>query len=224
MSTKSKEFNISSIVNEINIDVEKQMQEIDWGKSAIDINRMVKLSKFNKRKHVNFFDFSLQFMTSIVAFTLIIGVLLGYFLSIKNVTNINPSKYQTSPKITLTRLESTLNKREINIYFAQAHLLLTEIMEVCVDNTIKIDTKYLNNRRVKKLLKKNRYFNKNSSDSQWLVSRNLLGKIEWVLLEILMADGELGCEIQKKLQKYITKERLLFKLRLLSSEASFSEV
>ncbi len=224
MNTKSKEFNISSIVNEINIDVEKQMQEIDWEKSAIDINRTVKLSKFNKKKHTNYFNFSLRFAIPIATLILIIGVSLGYFLSIRNITQTNPSQYQTSAKITLARLESTLNKREINIYFSQAHLLLTEIMEVCVDNTIKIDTKYLNNRRVKKLLKKNRYFNKNSSDSQWLVSRNLLGKIEWVLLEILMADGELGCEIQKKLQKYITNERLLFKLRLLSSEASFSEV
>ena len=215
---------ISSIVNEINVDAEKQMEGINWDKNALDITRSVKLNKFNKKKRTGYFSFSLRYAIPVTAFIFIIGISLGYFLSISNTGSISPDSFQKTSKITLAKLESTLNKRELNVYFEQAHLLLTEIMEVCKNNTIKIDTKYLNNRRVKNLLKMNRYFKKDSSESQLLVSQGLLKKIEWVLLEILMTDGELSCEKQKELQKYIIDERLLFKLRLLSSEASFSEV
>ncbi len=219
-----KSLDILSIIDDINTDAEMKMESIDWDKNAADITRNVKINNFNKFNKKRSYNFTLRTSMLMVASVLLVGISLGYFLTNRNIREANTYIPEKGARITMARLESTLNRREITLYFEQAHMLITEIMEVCKDHTITTDSKYITTRRVKNLLKKNRLFNKDSSDPKWLVSQNLLKKIEWILLEILMSDGELSCEKQKKLQEYISKERLLFKLRLLSSEASFSEV
>ncbi len=230
MNKKSDKINVFSIIDEININTESQMKDINWEKNAIDIVRTVKLNEFKKNKKDNkYFTFPFKFAIPLTVVILMIGIFIGQFISYNGNSNnfTKPNSFQTHNQetiITLAKLESTLNKREINAYFDQANLLLTEIMEVCNNRAITTDIKYINSRRVRSLLRKNRLFNKDSYDAKWLVSHSLLKKIEWVLIEILMSEGKLDCDKQKQLQKYITEERLLFKVRLLSSEASFSEV
>lgn len=227
MNKKKNKIDIFSIVNEINSYTENHMKEINWEKNAVDIVRTIKISKFRKNKnHNKYFTFSLKFVIPSVIIILMIGISIGLFISYNDdITKSNsPQPHYQETRITLAKLESTLNKREINTYFDQANLLLTEIMEESENRTITTDIKYINSRRIRGLLRKNRFFNKNSYDAKWLVSNSLLKKIEWVLIEILMSDGKLDYNKLKQLQKYIIDEKLLFKVKLLSSEASFSEV
>jgi hypothetical protein len=134
----------------------------------------------------------------ILILEIFIGQFIAYNRNNRNFTKSNSLQtYNQETRITLAKLESTLNKKEINAYFDQANLLLTEIMEVCDNRAITTDIKYINSRRVRILLRKNRLFNKDSYDAKWLVSHSLLKKIEWVLIEILMSEGKLDCNKQK---------------------------
>jgi hypothetical protein len=97
-------------------------------------------------------------------------------------------------------------------------------MKQCsLDDTLTWKTKN-NIERIKLLLTKSRYFNQNLNNPQLLSTQILLEKIEWLLFELLMIDGEVSCEKLQRLQKFIQKERLLFKIRLIEKELFLSEV
>ncbi len=219
-----KPIDIAGLVNRINLDAERESKQIDWERSVADITRSVKLSKFNRIKSPGIAGILLKLALPASLAILVIGISIGYLMTQKgndNSLRLMP-KQSNNERLMLTKLESTLVRRELGIYFDQAHILIAEIMESChpegpdsSGETVSLDMP-----RVRALLKKNRYFEQDNSDLQWMQARTLLKKIEWLLFEILMCDGELNCEKQQKLQKYISDERLLFKLRLMGNESS----
>lgn len=194
--------------------------------------------------------FSWKLATSVLTSVLLIGVGLGYLLfdhsqhpasnSLENAPNqyagnhdaqrefnhSPESSFETSSTLSLARLETTLAKKEISVYFQQTQFLLTDLMKPYNTEGAFSFQNPIDMKRVKTLLNKNRYFSQNLDDPQLISSKQLLEKIEWLLIELLTFDPN-DRDLQskmKQLQHVITEEKLLFKIRLFSKDSISNEV
>jgi len=153
----------------------------------------------------------------------IMGIITGYLLFYKSSKEdvIGKSAFRTA---SLAKIETTLAKKEVGEYFKQSQLIITDLMKQCSLNETMTWKNQDNIKRIKLLLTKSRYFNQNLNNPQLLSTQILLEKIEWLLFELLIIDKDVSCEKLQHLQKFIQKERLLFKIRLIEKELFLSEV
>ncbi len=202
------------------------MTTIDWEENARVITQGIRF-KFKKPRRTWGFSFqplNWKLVVPTLAGVFILGLWLGYLLF------YTPSQVSLSweaaskTDAALARLETTLAKKEIQGYFQQTQLLLTDLMRQCEEDGTASWATQLNRQRARTLLNKNRYFNQDLSNPQLLSTKQLLKKIEWLLYEVLTLDEETSCDQLRRLQDYIQQERLLLKLRLVGKDISYSEV
>lgn len=213
------------------------MEEIDWEKNAELISSGITFKSPEREPNpgwASWFSFSFNMKWAAAAVMLIFGLGIGLGYLMFNGPKINylapgPVAGQTINRVnnnsaSLARLENTLAKREVKQYFQQSQLVLTDLMEQCNTGDSFSMQNQLDMKRIRALLGKNRYFNKNLDNPDLMSSKKLLKKIEWLLFEIMMNSDDASCDKLEKLQKYIKKERLLLKIRLAGKELAVSEV
>jgi anti-sigma factor RsiW len=204
---------------------EREMEQIDWNANAENISLGVRF-KHSRRSRAPRFHFSWLLAIPTLTAVFILGIWLGYFLFYNN-TRPNPLTADGEPvrvKTTLARLETTLAKREMEVYFQQTQMLLTDLMRQCGEDGTGAWTSGLTRKQARILLNKNRYFSEDLSNPHFLSSRRLLKKLEWLLYEIVTLDENASCDQLQLLQNFIRKERLLLKLRLVGKDIDFQEV
>jgi len=212
--------------NQIDDEANAVMTTIDWEENARVITQSIPF-KFKKPRQTWDFSFQLlnwKLMVPTLAGVFILGLWLGYLL-FYTPSQVSLSREPASKTDTaLARLETTLAKKEVQGYFQQTQLLLTDLMQQCEEDGTASWATQVNRQRARTLLNKNRYFNQDLSNPQLLSTRRLLKKIEWLLYEMLTMDEEASCDQLRRLQDYIQEERLLLKLRLVGKDLSYSEV
>lgn len=203
------------------------MQSIDWEETAQTISSAIPFKHYKPAASTSrrlSFLFNWKLAAPLLTGVFLLGIWLGYFLfHVSPYPPLLPEK-ETSPEVSLARLENTLAKKEVAHYFKQSQLVLTGLMEQCdVDGSFSWKNQ-VDRKRIRALLSKNRYFNQNLNNPDLLSSKKLLKKIEWLLYEILMTGDDTSCRRLQRLQEYIEQERLLFKIRLVGKELSYDEV
>jgi hypothetical protein len=209
------------------------MASIDWEENARTITRQIPFKKTRQ----SWFAFSMKdaaitfnwkLAMPLVTGIFLMGIWLGYLLFHQPPRPIPSTQLMaredTASGLPLERLEQTLARQEVAGYFKQSQLVLADLMQHCeADGSFSIDNR-VDKQRVRALLSKNRYFKDNLDDPRLSASKPLLKKIEWLLYELLMTGDDSSCQKLERLQEYIKKERLLFKIRLIGEELSLSEV
>lgn len=213
------------MVRETQKAAEREMKQIDWEANAENISLGIRF-RHSRKARAPRFRFSWQLAIPTLAAVFILGIWLGYFLFY---TNTHPSPQtsdgeQVRVKTALARLETTLAKREMQGYFQHTQMLLTDLMRQCGEDGTGTWTSELTRKQARILLNKNRYFSEDLSNPQFLSSRRLLKKLEWLLYEIVTLDENASCEQLQLLQDFIRKERLLLKLRLVGKDIDFQEI
>jgi hypothetical protein len=205
---------------------EISMKSIDWEENAHIITRSVRFRERRPAWGFSFPSFNWKLAVPTMAAVLLLGIWLGYLLFYNAApTGINEElEKEPEARFALARLETTLNKKEMQGYFQQTQILLTDLMRQCDEDQMVSWAAKINRERVKTLLNKNRYFSRDINNPQLLSTRPLLEKIEWLLYEILTLNDDISCRKLQHLQDYIRRERLLLKLRLVSKDISFKEV
>lgn len=224
---------IYGVTRDINEAAESSMETVDWEANAERIARIARAARFKRSARdrafsFNPFNFNWGPAVPALAGVFVLGILLGYLLFYTPVPpGFSPTGGTAAPRnadTTLARLETTLAKREMRGYFQQTQMLLTDLMRQCDDDGTASWNTGVNRRQVRTLLNKNRYFNQDLSNPQFLSTRRLLKKIEWLLYEMVALDDGASCEQLQRIQEFIRKERLLLKLRLVGKDISFKEV
>lgn len=208
------------------------MAAIDWEANAEAITQRIPfkppaVNMHRRRGFMPVFGFSRQWAAAAVVLIFSLGIGLGYLLFHSPEPPDQPNAFaQLSPDTgqSLDRLEATLAKREARQYFQQSQLVLTDLMDQCNTDTAFSMKNQMDKKRIRALLTKGRYFNKNLDNPDLLSSKPLFEKIEWLLYEILMSDNDTSCHRLQELQNYIKQERLLLKIRLVGKELSLDEV
>lgn len=207
---------------------EREMARIDWNANAENISSGIRFKRSRQYRDARLprFGFTWKMALPALAGVFILGISLGYFLFYDSARpgplTDNGQPFQA--KTTLARLETTLARREMQGYFQQTQMLLTDLMRQCDDDGTGAWTSELTRRQARILLNKNRYFSEDLSNPQFLSSRRLLKKLEWLLYEIVTLDENASCDQLRHLQDFIRKERLLLKLRLVGKDIDFQEV
>jgi len=221
---------------------EREMATIDWEENAYTISSRIPFKQvssspsYSRWAGLRFYfrelsyRFQWKYAVPVVAGIFLLGISLGYFLFHVSPTGSDELKNELVPiassEDSVATLENTLARKEITGYFSQTQLVLTDLMKQCNnDGTFSFQSQ-MDLQRVRSLLDKNRYFNQNLNDPQFMSSKKLLKKIEWLLFEILMSDtnDKTSCQKLQELQEYIKNERLLFKIRLVGKDLSVSEI
>lgn len=219
---------IYGVTRDINDAAGSAMETIDWEANAERIARGVRFKRPARTREFSFNPFTFNWSPAVPAMAgvFLLGILLGYFLFYTPGPSDSPLSGVTSgqPDAALARLEATLAKRGMRDYFQQTQLLITDLMRQCDDDGTASWSTGVNRRQVRTLLNKNHYFNRELSNPQFLSSRRLLKKIEWLLYEMVTLDDGASCEQLQRLQQFIRKERLLLKLRLVGKDISYKEV
>jgi hypothetical protein len=205
---------------------EASMETIDWEENAQIITRSVRFRERRRAWSFSLPAFNWKLAVPTLASVLLLGVWLGYllFYNVPSDSVTEPYEVKPTAEFALARLETTLAKKEMQGYFQQTQMLLTDLMRQCDEEGMVTWAAQVNRKRVKTLLNKNRYFRQDINNPQLLSTRPLLEKIEWLLYEILTLNDEVSCRKLQHLQDYIRRERLLLKLRLVSKDISFKEV
>jgi hypothetical protein len=163
--------------------------------------------------------------SSIVLTTVfMMGLLIGYFLFHSSESSVPRLKGPVHNGLALNRIEVTLSRKQAIDFFRQTQLLLTGVLEQChIPSEISLNP-HFSTKQVRALLKKNRYFSQDLNRPELMSSKNLLNKIEFVLLEMLMMDEQTSCEEFHRLQQLIQQENILLKIRLIEKELTTYEV
>ncbi len=208
---------------------EAVMENIDWEENALDISHSIRINQSRRRARAwrPSWNFSLPLLgwklaAPVLAGVFILGISLGYLLFYQA-----PQRplavdeiFKSVDEALISRLETTLTRREMQGYFLQTQLLLTDLMRQCDEDGAATWSSGASRQRVQALLNKNRYFNEDISNPELLSTRRLLKKIEWLLYEMVELDEKGSCQELQRLQDYIRKERLLLKLRLVGKDIS----
>jgi hypothetical protein len=219
------------------------MATIDWEENAYEVSaaavkRRAPRFRFSFNLSDYGFGFNWKLAVPALASVLLFGIGLGYLFFHGNVSPSSPSLSRQQGREyaveipsngggnSLDRLENTLAKKEVSGYFQQTQLTLTDLMKQCDTDGAFSFRDNVDMQRVRSLLAKGRYFDQNLNDPRLISGKQLVKKIDWLLFEILMmdTDDKTSCEKLRRLQEYIKKERLLFKIRLVSKDFSISEV
>lgn len=194
---------------------------IDWTEQAHAIHRYV---KSRTRGRVQSRVPAWKILVPIAAAVFILGVGLGYLI-FSPVTVKSPLPgFSSAPQVSWSLLQATLGKRELNSYMTNAQILLTDLMRSCDPDSGRVDLDRLNRDRVRAMLQQSRYFDDYLQDPRLMSARGLLKQIDWLLYEILALDDGASCEQVARLQDYVRRERLLFKIRLIGKDIVYSEV
>jgi|GEM_PF-926185 len=231
---------IYGVTRDINDAADTSMESIDWEANAERIGRGVvfKRPAPTRTREFSFNPFHFNWSSAVPALAgvFLLGILLGYLLFYNpgQPGSSLPGAAAVQPETALSRLETTLAKRGMQDYFRQTQLLLTDLMRQCDDDGTASWSTGVNRREVRSLLNKNRYFNRELSNPQFLSTRRLLKQIEWLLYEMVTLDegdegdegneGGASCEQLRRIQEFIRKERLLLKLRLVGKDISYTEI
>lgn len=208
------------------------MASIDWEANAEAVTGRIPFKPpatdiRSRRSFMPGFGFSRQWAAAAVVLIFSLGIGLGYLLFHRTGPDIGKNTLAHLPEDntgSLDLLEATLAKREVRQYFQQSQLVLTDLMDQCNTDTAFSMENQMDKRRIRALLTKGRYFNRNLDNPDLMSSKPLLKKIEWLLYEILMSDDDTSCRKLQELQNYIKQERLLLKIRLVGKELSLNEV
>jgi hypothetical protein len=212
---------------------EAVMETIDWEENAQDISRGIRIDESRQRARAlrpswSFSLPSLNWKPAVLAMAVvfILGICLGYLLFYHAPQRPLALEeiFKPGDEGLISRLETTLTRREMQGYFLQTQLLLTDLMRQCDEDGAAAWSGGASRQRVRELLNKNRYFNEDLSNPELLSARRLLKKIEWLLYEMVELDEKGSCKELQRLQDYIRKERLLLKLRLVGKDISYKEV
>lgn len=159
-----------------------------------------------------------------LASVFIMGMLAGYFifrpLDSRGIRSEQPIVNGSALKL----METALSRRQVLDYFTQTQLVLTGIMEKCQIGPGESENPNFNVGQIRRLLGKNRFFSQDLNRPEFMSSRNLLNRIEFILFEMLTLDGRVSCEKLQRLQRLIQEERLLLKIRLIRKELTTYEV
>ena len=205
---------------------EVSMETIDWEENAHMITRGVRFKERRPAWSFSLPAFNWKLAVPTLAAVLLLGIWLGYLLFY----NASPGRIdrelekEPEARFALARLETTLAKKEMQGFFQQTQMLLTDLMRECEEDGMATWTAQVNRERVKTLLDKIRYFNQDKDNPQLLSTRPLLEKLESLMFEILTLNEEVSCHKFQRIRDYIRRERLLLKLRLVSKDVSFKEV
>lgn len=209
---------------------ESLMASIDWEESAESITSHIPFKEpASMRRSPSWFTWKL--LAPAVTAIFMMGIYLGYLMFYQNnpaplppqqagFTPVNPAIQQAS----LNRMENSLTRREVAGYFKQSQMFLTDLLDTCSADDNFPWKSQLDKKQIRSLLKKNRFFHQNLDDPRLYTSKPLLKKIEWLLVEILMADDNSSCEKLREFQDYIKQERLLFKIRLVGKELTSTDI
>ena len=226
---------ISRETSHLDESCDEVMTSIDWQETAQTISDAVSRKGWgagSRKSRLRWHDLAVSFKWKLAVPMLtgvfLLGIWLGYIFfhsPLKPPGPVRPMEDIPS-ETSLARLEKTLAKKEVASYFMQTQLVLTDLMKQCDTEASFSIQNQVDLQRVRALLSKSHYFKRSLDDPQLMSSKPLLKKIEWLLYEILMTDGddETSCQRLQQLQEYIKKERLLFKIRLVGKELSLSEV
>lgn len=216
----------------VNEEAEESMKKIDWQENAFMITRAALYKKRERERGLarGMWGWSRKWASAALAAVFVLGIGLGYILfhfstgtsSLKNASDIIAPTDSTVT--TLARLETTLARRELQVYFQQAHLLITDLLRRCEDDHISSWEAQMNHRQIRTLLNKKRYFEKDLEHPELLSVKLLLEQMEWLLYEMMVPEKEMNCERLNRLQNYVKKEKLLFKLRLVGRDIHENEV
>jgi hypothetical protein len=224
---------------------EAAMATIDWEENARELSRTIRFNESRERLRPRrpAWNFSLPVLqwklaAPALAGVFILGIWLGYLLfyqapqahqgyqehQLSQRSLAGSEILKPGDEALIDRLETTLTRREMQGYFLQTQLLLTDLMRQCDEEGTAAWSGGANRQRVQALLIKNRYFNEDLANPELLSTRRLLKKIEWLLFEMVELDDKSSCRELQRLQDYIRKERLLLKLRLVGKDISYTEV
>jgi hypothetical protein len=222
---------IYSETRQIHEAVEASMETIDWEENAQDIVHSIRLRQSRRRHRSWGFSFqpmNWKLLVPTLAGVLLLGIWLGYLLFYHAPSRalIEERAFQPDTVAVVDRLEAALAKREMQGYFQQTQMLLTDLMRQCDEDGTAAWVTGVNRQRVRTLLNKNRYLGQELTHPELLSTRRLIKKLEGVLYEMLTLDENTSCDQLERLQDYIRQERLLLKLRLVGKDISpsYSEV
>ena len=214
---------ITNQVDELDIENEKIIETIDWDDVTATISSRVRSvpSQVSKRFSVNLSNWKVLVPVGMTVF--ILGIAVGFLLFQTGSNNLELEKFKLEPELSLTRIESALDKKEVINYLKQSQLILTDLMKQSDHRESVSISKNLHIKKAKYLLRQNRYFKKNLNDPSLFIARNLIQKIEWLLIEILSMDQDISTDDLYRLQLFIEREKLLLKIRLIEKELTYQK-
>jgi hypothetical protein len=205
---------------------EAVIEEINWEENAEFITRRIFSKRFERAKVDSKIGWNWKIVVPVLATIFIMGICIGYilFYNSPGQDKLIPGSFTTNAPV-LTKLETTLTKREMRHYFKQTQLFLTDLMRKCdQSDNLGYSSDPIDLNTAKLLLNKNRYFNENKTNPELLSTRRLLKNIEFLLYEIMTLNSDVNCQRLQRIQKHIKEQRILLKLHLVSKDVSHSEV
>ncbi len=228
----SEEYNelkqILGTIDEADHETDVMMEQMDWDAMAGEIAGRVR-EEAETQKHLAVVTGGNQSgsgaavwkMAAPMAAVFFLGLFLGYLLFYSPAMKpVLQTGGPVTDDVSLARLESALNEKEVLDYLRQTQMMLTDIMNQPAGATQAVMTEpSLDSRRARGLLEKNRYFSQNLDQSRLSSARNVLEKTRFLLTEIVMMD-RLTPEQLTLLRDYVKQERLFLKIRLVEKELS----
>ncbi|HEX7503342.1 MAG TPA: hypothetical protein VF451_07955, partial [Acidobacteriota bacterium] len=198
--------------------IDAQVRAIDWDALAGKIVAGVEGQGVRRRRPPAIV--SLPFLAAAAVLAVVIG--LGvFFWARSSGASLPPRPGDRLAAGAMARLQSGLAREEAVAYLQQSQLMLTDLLDGCVNEKMAPGEIRLYSRQAKQLLLKKKYFQPYLSETSWAKVRSVSERIDWLNYEILQLDERQLCGQIGRLQKIMEDERLLLKIRLAEKELAF---
>jgi hypothetical protein len=198
--------------------IEAEVRAIDWDALAGKIMAGVEGQGVRSRRPPALS--SLPFLAAAAVLAVVVG--LGVFFWARSSGASLPSRPEDrlAPGA-MARLQTGLAREEAVAYLQQSQLMLTDLLDGCVNEEMAPWEIRLYARQAKQLLLKKKYFQPYLSETSWAKVRSVSERIDWLNYEILQLDERQLCGQVGRLQKIMEDERLLLKIRMAEKELAF---
>lgn len=192
---------------------EAAMSGIDWKRTAREISRNAMTETPLYGRQVVIKKLRLPLAAALFGF----GLLTGYFIFRGNSTPTFPEATPMPMAESIRIVETEMDRREIIDFLGRARLLLVELRQ----QKLSVEDRRSLSVTAEKLLREYRYLAQNLSGSRLQGARSVLEKLSWLLTEI--AQDELPSrERMAETRRFLERERLLLKVRLVERELAIS--
>jgi anti-sigma factor RsiW len=203
--------------------LDEQIRDIDWDGVTARVMAGVEARPASGRQAAPLLSFA--FLAAAAVLVVLVG--LGVFFRTRS-RGVSSPRGGNGPlgegrlsASAATRLQSGLAREEAVAYLQESQLMLTDLLDGCVDEEMAPGEIRLYSRQAKQLLLKKKYFRPYLSQASWAKVRSVSERIDWLNYEILQLDERQLCGQIGRLQKIMEDERLLLKIRLAEKELAF---
>jgi hypothetical protein len=217
MKEKTNQGKLFQDLEDIRRQAEKESEAVDWEMNRRVIMQRIQAEREPIRDKIGIFAFPRR--TALAGIAMIAACLIAslvIFLPGAGETLMTTGRVQN-----LEVIQNSFARMDTIDYLRESEMILSEIMDESMPAEFSIED---NRDRIRSLLRKKNYLDKNLGDLNLAKARPVCNQIELLLFELTSQDHPVSRENIELVRDFVKSRKLLLKINILQDELSEREV